>query len=240
MSQVHGSAQSAISSPASEGAQKQLRTDLFGAAHMRSELTAWAEEGSYFKACNTTMGTGVAMGIQTTFSDTANVLFLMRSSSATKTIIPHYIRLVNTAAGATTTSSHLAVVLDTANRYSTGGTDLTTNVYNANSSMGASSVVDVLRYNCTAAAAVSKRQVARAGLKTAGAPCWVVGDEVRIVFREEMDSAIFNATTPGKYTCNVGPLAIKGANHCLLVHMWNPANATTAPSWEFEIAWWER
>ena len=240
MSQINGKAGVILPTASADGTFPALRTDEFGAVHARNELLAWAQEGSYFKACNATMGTGVAMGIQAAFSDTANVLFLMRNGSATKKIIPHYIRLINTAAGATTTSSHLAIVLDTANRYSTGGTDLTTNIVCATSGSGPTSAVDVLRYSCTGAAAVAKRQVARAMLKTAAAPCWVVGDEVRITFGEDADSSAFNATTPAKYPANVGPVVIAGQNHCMLVHMWNPANATTAPSWEFELAWWER
>lgn len=43
-----------------------------------------------------------------------------------------------------------------------------------------------------------------------------------------------------KIAVNADPLVLQGQNHCLLLHMWNPANATTAPSWEMEIAWWEK
>lgn len=240
MPQTFGKAQNAIPSPVADTSQAQIRTDTYGAIHNINELQAWAREGSYFKACNATMGTGVAMGIQAAFSDTANVLFLMRNGSASKVIIPHYIRLINTAAGASTTSSNIAIVLDTANRYSTGGTDLTGNIVCSNSGLGPSSAVDVLRYSCTAAAAVAKRQVARATLKTQAAPCWTVGDQVKIQFGDDADTGALNGAASVGIAVNVGPVILGGQNHCMLVHMWNPANATTAPSWEFELAWWER
>jgi hypothetical protein len=221
-----------------------IRTDSSGGVLVRCHSLAWTEEGTYFRATNATLGTGVAMGIQTAFSATANVLLLLRSGSATKRITPHYIRLINTAAGASTTSSNVAVVLDTANRYSSGGTDLTGNIANAISSVAPSgSAVDVLRFNCTAAAAVAARTVGRAILKTQAAPCWTVGDEVLLTFGDPalgVQAGALNGAASVAITKNFGPCVLQGQNHCLLVHMWNPANATTAPSWEFEIAWWER
>lgn len=243
MAQQHLVAAAAIPTGVSDGVLKVARADSFGAIHSRSEVMAWAEEGSYFRACNATPGTGIAMGIQTAFSATANVLFLMRNGSATKKVIPHYIRLINTAAGATTTSSQLAIVLDNANRYSTGGTDLTTQVVNSNSALAPNSVVDVLRFGAvTASAAVAARQVGRAGLKTQAAPCWTVGDEVRINFdpNGDEDTPTITGAGPIAVARNFGPVVLGGQNHCLLLHMWNPANATTAPSWEIECAWWER
>lgn len=238
---IHARAGAAIPSSNADGTFPDLRVDAFGAPHVRTEVYAWAEEGSYFKACNATLGTGIAQGIQTSFSDTANVLLLLRSSSATKKIIPHYIRLINTVAGATTTSSRLAVKLDTANRYSSGGTDLTTQIVNSNSGLGPTSVVDVLRFGAvTAAAAVAARTVANVQLKTQAAPCWTVGDEVKLVFTDDADPGNLSGSAPLCIVRNVGPVVLQGANHCLLVHLWNPANATTAPSWEVEMAWWER
>jgi hypothetical protein len=243
MPQIYAKSSRLPPAAVADGSQLQPRTDPFGALHVRSESAAWLEEGSYFRACNPTMGTGIAMGIQTSFSDTANVLLLMRNSSATKMVIPHYIRLVCTAAGATTTSSHLAIVLDTGNRYTSGGTDLLASAFTSNSGEATSSVLDQCRFGIvTAAAAVAKRIVSRAVLKTQAAPCWTVGDELRINFSLNGDSD--PGTTSGSAALsiskNFGMVALAGQNHCLLLHMWNVANATTAPSWEVETAWWER
>lgn len=238
---VRSSPSSSPPSEVSGGTGIWTQGDEMGSLSIRNEELFWSEQGKYFKACNATMGTGIAMGIQTSFSDTANVLFVMVNSSTTKKVIPHYIRLVNTAAGATTTSSHLAVILDTANRYSSGGTDLTTTIVNSCTSVGNTSVVTPLRYNCTATAASAKRQIGRAALKTQATPCWVVGDEVKILFNSsDGDQGLISGAAATRYIVNFGPCVLEGQNHSLLLHMWNPANATTAPSWEFELAWWEK
>lgn len=230
-------------SAAADGARVIQRFDQYGGAHNRNELLAWAEEGSYFKATNPTEGTGIAMGIQTAYSETANVLALMRSSSNTVRVIPHYVRFICTAAGATTTSSNLSVVVDTANRYNTGGTDLTTEIKNSASNLSPASVVDVLRFGAITANGVSaKRKLGRAVLKTQAAPCWNVGDELLLNFLTFGEGAHGLLSGAGAATIqkNFGPVVLFGANHSLLFHMWNPANATTAPSWECEFAWWER
>jgi hypothetical protein len=240
MPQIYGIVRTNIPAEDADGVSRQVLVDEFGSQIVKEELFALTELGSLFRACNATFGTGVAMGIQTSFSDTANVLFLMRNGSATKKIIPRYINLLCTAAGASTTSSRLAIVLDTANRYSSGGTDLSGNIVNANSGKAPTSAIDVLRYNCTASAAVAKRQVANIQLKTQAAPCWVVGDSVFINFGALNDLGAISGTAANRLTCGVAPVVLEGQNHCMLIHMWNPANATTAPSWEFELAWLEK
>jgi hypothetical protein len=230
----------ALPSEVANAAQAQLLSDEHGMQVTRDELRYLAEAGAFFKACNPTLGTGIAMGIQTAFSDTANVLFVMRNGSTTKKVIPLYLRLICTAAGSTTTSSRLAIVLDTANRYASGGTDLSASVVNANSGLAPTTAVDVLRYSCTAAAASAKRQVANMQLKTATAPCWVVGDEVIVTFGSDFDMGALSGTAASVFKRNAAPIVLEGQNHCMLVHMWNPANATTAPSWEFELGWVEK
>lgn len=225
-----------------DGVGKQLRGDKFGAAHTIAELMAWVQAGAYFRATNPTPGTGLGMGVQAAFSDTANVLALMRNGSPTKLIVPHYMRLICTVAGVATTSSHLAIVLDTANRYSSGGTDLLAQVKNAHSGVGIASVVDVLRFAAiTAAAQVAKRHVGRAVLKTQAAPCWVIGDEVLINFHHKFGAGgqLLSGAAASMIEKNFGPVILGGQNHCLLAHLWNPAS-TTGPSWEVEMAWWER
>lgn len=241
MPQIYPVAADALPASVSDGTSKQARSDRFGALHVRNELIAWAQEGTYFKATNPSLGTGIAMGIQTTFSATANVLLAMRSSSATRAVIPHYIRLICTAAGATTTSSRLAITTDNVNRYTSGGTDLTGQIVNANTGLGPTSVIDVLRFGIiTSPAAVAQRIMANVVLKTQAAPCWTVGDQVKIMFSDDGDAQPLNGAAAVNIVANVGPVILAGANHTMLLHMWNPANATTAPSWELEMAWWER
>jgi hypothetical protein len=202
-----------------------------------------ADEGKYFVAVNPTMGTGIAMGIQTTFNATANVLGILVNNAAAgsgKRLYVDYIRLICTAAGTTTTASDLAVVVDNTNRYSSGGTQLTPVCVNADlTSLNTSA----LAYfgALTAAAANAARVVSRLRLKTQAAPCWVVGDSVFVKFSAQDGQGI--GPTSGTAAQNIGLSAgpvIIGAGESVLFHMWNTANATTPPSFEVEIGWYER
>ena len=229
---------------AADGSQKQLRTDRYGAAHSRSEVLSWAEDGGYFRALgNATPLTGVAQAITAAFSATA-VPLVMVNGSATKKIIPHYIRLTCTAAGASSTSSAFAISIDSSNRYASGGTDISGLIVNANTAIGPVSSVSVLRIGAVTAAAAGAgtRYVSQGQLKAQAAPCWTVGDEVRFNFSPtgEADPGTISGAAAICISKNVGPVVLSGQNSSLLLHLWNPANATTAPSWAWELAWWER
>lgn len=245
MTQIHGIIQSLAPSAGADGVQKQARLDKYGALHSRSELQAWTEEGAYFRAlASATPGAGIAQAIQTSFSATA-VPLVMVNGSASKIIVPHYIRLTNTAAGSTTTSSLAALSIDTANRYSSGGTDLSTLIYNANTAVGPASVVSVLRFGTVTASAAGAgtRYIANTSLKVQAAPCWVVGDEVLFTFGDPAiggAAGALNGAAATSIVKNFGPVILGGQNHSLILHLWNVANATTAPSWALEAAWWER
>jgi hypothetical protein len=228
-----------------DATQVQARATRYGdltSVVMGGPMSALAAEGSYFRATNPTFGTGIAMGIQTTWSATANVLMLIRNTAAASgpTIYMDYIKLICTAAGLTTTAADLGLIIDTANRFSTGGTLLT--AVNANSGSVVASIADIRFGIVTALAAVAPRQLSRDRVKTQAAPCWTVGDEIVINFGA---NDTFGGLTSGGagaiFPVGVGPVALgPGGNHSLLVHMWNTANATTAPSWEVEVGWWER
>lgn len=245
MTQIHGIIQSLAPSSGADGVQKQARADRYGALHSRNELLAWAEEGTYFKAlASATPGTGVAQAITTSFSATA-VPLVMVNGSSTVSVIPHYIRLVNTAAGASTTSSNMALSIDTANRYSSGGTDISSLIYCANTAMGPASALSTLRFGTVTATAAGggTRYMANAALKVAAAACWTLGDEVLITFGDpaagtQMGS--MSTTTATGIVKNVGPVILGAQNSSLILHLWNVANAATAPSWALELAWWER
>lgn len=243
MSQTHGIAYNdSLPGTASDGTQKQCRTDRYGAKHVRNELLSWAEDGSYFRALgNATPMTGVAQAITTAFSATA-VPLVMVNGSATKRIIPHYIRLTCTAAGSTTTASQFAISIDSANRYSSGGTDISGLIYCANSALGPTTSVSVLRIGSVTAAAAGAgtRYVSQGQLKVQAAPCWTVGDEVKLMFGDDGDAGPTNGTATIVICKNIGPVVLGSQNSSLILHLWNTANATTAPSWAWEIAWWER
>lgn len=246
MPQVYGIGYNdSLPGTAADGSQKQVVTDRYGAQVVRSDLQFLAEQGTYFRALsNATPGTGVAQAITTAFSATA-VPLVMVNGSATKRVIPHYIRLVNTAAGASTTSSNFAISIDSANRYSSGGTDISGLIYNCNSALGPATSVSVLRIGTVTASAAGAgtRYVSNGSLKAQAAPCWVVGDEVMIVFGDPGTTGamgLLSGAAAGSIVKSVGPVVLGGQDDSLILHLWNVANATTAPSWAFEVAWWER
>ena len=72
-----------------DGNQKQKRVDRYGSTHVRNELLAWAEEGTYFRALGSaTPGAGLAQAITTSFSATAVPLVMVNGSSSVS-VIPH-------------------------------------------------------------------------------------------------------------------------------------------------------
>lgn len=204
------------------------------------EAMRLAEAGLAYRVCQA-FGTGIAAGVVTGFVTTTPLLVMVNTSS-TKLVIPHYLRLINTAAGASSVSGHLGITTDVINRYSSGGTDLSSLVKNARSDDSEASAVTVLRFGAiTAAGASAEKQLARAVLKTQASPCWTIGDEVLINFltRDATSKGALAGSTPVEITKNVGPVVLSGANHSLMVHQWNPSNSVTPPSWEVEMGWFE-
>lgn len=230
---------------AADGAQKQVQVDRYGALAARQEISLWAEQGAYFRTVgNATPGTGIALAVTTGFSATA-VALVMVNGSTTKRILPHYIRLTNTAAGASSISGHFAISIDSANRYASGGTDLSSLIYNANSALGPASAVSVLRAGAVTASAAGAgtRYLSYGVLKTQATPCWVVGDEVLLTFGDPAWGGTIGALSGAAAMSIVrscGPVVLGGQDDSLILHLWNPSNAATPPSWAFEVAWWER
>ena len=115
-------------------------------------------------------------------------------------------------------------------------------IVNSNTALGPSTAVTVLRFGAVtlSAAGGGTRYVSNTQLKVQAAPCWTVGDEVKIVFGGDADPGPTNGTATLAISKNIGPVVLGGQNSSLLMHLWNPSNATTAPSWALEMAWWER
>ena len=197
-----------------------------------------ASVGQYFRATNPTFGTGIAAGIVTGFVATTPLLIIQNPATSSVKICLDYIKLMNTVAGASSTQAHMGVILDTALRYSSGGTQLTGN--NVNTGSANNSQAQIYFGAVTAAAATAARLLGRDIIKTQAAPCWVVGDEV-FIKAENVDTpaGATNGTATAIYPAPCGPVII-APGHSFLLYQWNIANATTAPSWEVEIGYWER
>jgi len=87
-----------------------------------------SDEGSYFKATNPAPSTGIAHALQGAFSDTTNVLFVLRNTDGegAKRLYLDYVKLLYVSASPTAaTAIEAAVKIDNTNRYSSGGTAIT-------------------------------------------------------------------------------------------------------------------
>lgn len=241
MPQSYNIARRAKPSAIAEGAQGQQRGGRYGEAMaLPVGIGRWplALEGSYFKAISPTPGTGIAQAITTAFSATAGALSLFNGDSAGGAqIYLDYIRLINTVVGASTTRSEALVAIDNIQRYSSGGSLLTAVNPNMDSSLAG---VGVPRFGALvfAAESGSVRRLSRFQLRTA---IMVQYEEWLITFGSEQGAGTttLSGTAAQRNIVDAGP-AVVGPGHTLTLHLWNPANAATPPSWEVEVGWWER
>lgn len=195
-----------------------------------------------YRVTNPTFGTGIAQSIVTSFTATSPLLSVFNGDSAGGvSIYLDYIKLICAAAGASSTAAHLAMVLDTIDRWSSGGSRLTTSpgAVQPNTGLGVAAKARVDFGAIVAAAASAARQVARDAIKTQAAPCWNVGDEVFIKFdSQDIPAGPTSGAATAVYPAPTGPIVI-APGHSFLLYLWNVANAVTPPSWEVEMGWWE-
>jgi len=198
----------------------------------------WAPDG-LFRVTNPTPGTGIAQSIVTAFAAVSPLVTLFNGNAAGgASIYPDYIKLICAAAGASSTSGQLAAVLDTVDRYTSGGSLLTPVNANMKSTVASGAVVHFGAI--VAAAATAARLTGRDTIKTQAAPCWVVGDEIFIKFGNTDNTfGPTNGAAPNLYPAPCGQVVV-APQSSLLVYLWNPANAATPPSWELEMGYFER
>lgn len=251
MPQVYGITRRDQPSKSAEGTQQQFRSGGRGeqvVIPLSLGMYPLCDEGAYFKATNATVGTGVIHALTTAFSATA-ALFCLRNTDAegAKRLYIDYVRLVTgaTAIGMTAaTSIEAAVTIDNTNRYSSGGTAITP----VNSNMdSAQATIAALNFGAVvlAAASGSVRTVGRQAFARRASPAMVTGDQFLwdfgVVGAQSLAIAgsATPATAPTAFGAAIGPVIIGGGDS-LNFHLWYPAGATTAPTYEFEIGWWER
>lgn len=201
-----------------------------------------ARVGQYWYATSPAPGTGIAQGIVAAYGATTPIMTVFNTAAAGgNSLYLDYIKLICSAAGASSTSGQLAMFLDQIDRYTSGGTRLTTTASNAGSSLLTSSPKARIDFGVlvAAAAGANAKQVGRDAIKTQAAPCWAVGDEVFVKFDQvDVPAGPTNGAASNVYPVPRGPVVI-APGHSFLLHLWNPANAVTAPSWEVEMGWWE-
>src|SRR4051812_23324271 len=136
MPQVYGKVGIDLPSTNAQSAQAQFRAGRYGEQYvvpLTAGLYAMADEGTYYRSTNQTPGTATAYSITTAFSATAAFAIIRNTDSAGgKRLFLDYLRLICTTVPASATSAHFAVSVDTANRYTSGGTALTPQNVNTN------------------------------------------------------------------------------------------------------------
>lgn len=192
-----------------------------------------------WRVTNPVFGTSIIQNVDTAFAPTKPLVLIFNAAAAGgPSVFMDYVKLINGATGATSSSAQFAAVIDTVDRFSAGGTRLTPAV-KVNSAMSDVPNVRIDFGAVTAIAAVAARQVARDVVKTQAAPCWSVGDEVYIKFDTfDFSPALTSGAATAIFGVPSGPVVI-APQHSLLLYMWHPA-LTVAPQWECELAGWEQ
>lgn len=242
----------ALPVPQSESLEVEARAGRYGSQIIESIIPTkhlLADEGSYFICTNPTIGTAVAYGAQTSFSDTASGLFVIKNGDSpsrwdSKRIYLDYLRLDLTTAPASTVSMEFAVKLDNIIRVPTGGsatiTPVNTNIDDTRVSVGQMYAFSAAAATVPASGAQA-RTVARAHISTS---LGIVGDEYLIQFGgvdvAPSSGALTAArlTQPTRIVGNAAPVII-GPQQYAVIYMWW-LTAGSAPSFEYEVTWFER
>lgn len=186
-----------------------------------------AVHGGYFAAAGPTLGTGIvaASATRTTYSaDEAVLLCDFPATAVGAVMLPDFVRLVCTAAGAGYTSLHMALVLCQGVRFAEFGAEITgaKNVH-----MHRLGTPDAQWWmhdgSLTLSGAVSPRQVARFVAKSS---ILAVNDELLLSFGGQLGGIPV-------------PPVVLGAGTSLGLHCWGPG-MSTAPSFEVSMGWREQ
>lgn len=212
-----------------------------------------ADEGSYYVATTPTPGTGIAMTISTAFSDTVAMFAIKnsddRSNPQAKRIYLDYLRLILLGTAPTAViSRHFAIKRSPAtDREPVTAANKTLMVpVNLAGASGRASICRPLSYSAAAAmtvpaSAVSDPVLCRAGLPTG---LGISGDEYVLKFGgEDMSHKVgltaVRATDPARIITHAPPIIIE-PGEWVVIHEWCLTEATNGPSFEHELAWWER
>lgn len=212
-----------------------------------------ADEGSYYIATTPTPGTGIAMTISTGFVDTVAMFAIKNTCNPSgplgcKRIYLDYLRLILLGTAPTAVvSRHFAFKRSPADREPTTAANKTimTAVNMANAA-GRGSIARPLSYSAAAAMTVpasapSDPVVGRCALPTG---LGVSGDEYVVKFGgEDMSHKVgltaVRATDPARIITHAPPIIIE-PGEWLVIHEWCLTEATNGPTFEHELAWWER
>lgn len=199
-----------------------------------------ADEGTYFVTNNAQTGLATAAA-PTAFSATNPFLLIYNTSAPADEFAPRiyldYLMLLATAAGTGGTNVQFAITIDRANRYSSGGTDITSNIKGVNQSTSRASGARVYAGNITATAATANARTIVGNRFMKGAVP-VAGDQY-VVRCGAPDLADMLSISTILFSNNNVPPVVCGPDESLLVHLWLTAQSA-ASSYAPELGYWEK
>jgi hypothetical protein len=233
--------------PVRTGLNTDIRLSIYGDQIVKLLGTGkhtLADEGSYFCTTNPTIGTALAYGVITAFSDTAALFILANSSNDSDQglvrVYPDYLRIIPTVAPASATSGQFAIKLDSAIRAPTAN-NVALTIANPNMDISQQSASAARAWAASGgtatvpAASAVARTVSRGVIRSV---IPAIGDELVIAFGQA-DIAGGVSGANARVVCQAPPCVL-GPQDTMVVYVWFPANATTALSFEMEAGWWER
>ena len=242
MPQIYEVTRRSLPSVVNEGVGQQARCGRYGERLTRILIpppAALCDEGTYFKAINGTVETGISAAITAAFSSTAAFLLMTSAASGNLRIYPHYFRMIPRTVPASATRMEGVVAIDSQARFSSGGTQITT-LPNANMDSSFTSVLTRVQVGAVVlnAESGSIRRLSRFQGRSA---IPVAFEEFVFLFNQmDHDFNTLGGATAGRQVVNCGPVILGPGSHSMSLHLWWPGNAVTAGVWEFELAWWER
>lgn len=210
-----------------------------------------SSEGTYFITNNAQ--TAIASPLITTFTAASPMISISNtdqvSNSNYKNIDLDYINLVTGTAGAFASGGvnlQLMIVLDTVDRYSSSGTDLTPNIVNCNSGSAAKASIAKIRFGQIAATAAASSARTIVGLRilrpvVSATVADVAGEQKQLNFGgvEANINGSITVASANNIPIALPPLTIGPGGSALIYYV---MNGTTPSAQTFfpEIAYWER
>ena len=237
----------ALPSVNAEGAEASNRGGRYGEQFvlpMHGSRHTLADEGSYFIATNPTFGTPIATTTSiVTYAETAGavgVTFMIKNSESRtatnpKRIYMDYIKMMIVQVPTLATCWMYGLALDdNPVRYTSGGSLITP--VNPNGDSNSASIA-ITYFGALTTAVPNNRRLVGRGNHRGVIP--TTFDEMVIAFGSgEAGGGFASAAASAKYIDFTSPVII-GAQQQLCMSQWGAAN-TAAPTFEFEIGWWEK
>lgn len=226
--------------PDSSAIATPTRADNYSSAivlPLGSKETFLAGEGTYFTGITPTPGTGViGHAAPTTFDQTKAYIYLFNNSS-TVSLYPQFLQLHNTAVSVGDTRVQFTLVLDSTNRFASGGSNLTVNNTNMPSAIATQATTAKIGAVVLATNTAASRTIGNIVFR---GTIDVVEDVYEIVF-----AGVGGGSTTGSRVATVGDFSRTFAPICvgpqqgLAIHQW-ATGQSTGPTYEAIMGWVER